>query len=91
MAVTLRLVSDGTPAGTKVYDESGAQVTNVRGFSFDLHMDKPTAKVLLEVTDVHAEFTFDLANTWVSGGGAVAWRVGPDGYFVLCPLTSEAP
>lgn len=87
----IRLVSDGTPEGTRVYDESGTRVTNVRGFSFDLHPDRPAAKVLLEVTDVHAEFTFDLANTWVSGGGMAAWRVDRDGYFVLCPLTPEGP
>jgi len=66
--MNVKIVSDGTPEGTYVYDEQGVQMTTVTGVRWSIDTDgnsKVTLTLIDGELDVIAETTQELAETFV--------------------------
>lgn len=55
----MKIVSDGTPAGTFVHDASGSVMDNVHGIEFKLEVDDIISEVKLIVRNIEFEISID--------------------------------
>ena len=55
----IRIESDGTPAGTNVYDENGRPLSNVLEIRWQCRVGDPMAKAVLTVMKMPVDLTAD--------------------------------
>ncbi|MBT0666332.1 hypothetical protein KI809_18650 [Geobacter pelophilus] len=56
----IKIISDGTPMGTRILDESGNPMKNVIAASWELQANDKLATVKLELIDVSVELEGDV-------------------------------
>lgn len=55
--MNIRVISDGTSAGTMVFDESGDRVKGITALRIRISMQEPVARVTLDFANIPITFT----------------------------------